>query len=223
MTTFNYTPEKPILRSPANWKKLRFYQKADALFRLTSIFCSRFKASFGDRTVDQMVQAARSGKQNIIEGSEDGKTSTQMEINLMNVARSSIQELREDYVDHLHTRSLPMWDISHPRYQPMLKYCKEHNHFSDYEHYAEKLNEEEFCNLCYTLCCFIDSMMNNYLQKLEREFISEGGIKERMYAARTGYREAEKQHYQQLEQENLRLKNEIARLQGILRAHGIEG
>ena len=72
-----------ILRRSANWKNLYFYQKAETLYRLTFVFCERFMDKYGDRTVDQMVQSARSGKQNIVEGSEDGKTSTEMEVNLL--------------------------------------------------------------------------------------------------------------------------------------------
>lgn len=84
---------------------------------MTFVFCERFLPKHGDRTVDQMVQAARSGKQNIIEGSEDGRTSTEMELKLLNVARSSIHELREDYKDYLLSRHLTLWDKQHPRYQ----------------------------------------------------------------------------------------------------------
>ena len=91
-------PKKPqvegsVLRPTNRWKTLLFYQKANTLFQLTVVFCKRFLPKYGDRTVDQMIQAARSGKQNIIEGSEDGKTSTEMELKLLNVARSSICEL----------------------------------------------------------------------------------------------------------------------------------
>lgn len=83
-----------VLLEGANWKKLRFYQKSEALYQMTFVFCDRFLPKHGDRTVDQMVQAARSGKQNIIEGSEDGKTSTEMELKLLNVARSSTRATR---------------------------------------------------------------------------------------------------------------------------------
>lgn len=89
--------DKNILRKNQQWKTLRFYQKTDTLYQLTFSFCKRFLPLYGDRTVDQMVQAARSGKQNIIEGTEDGVTSTEMELKLINVARSSLQELRADY------------------------------------------------------------------------------------------------------------------------------
>ena len=126
MNTKAYPTQNTVLRKAANWRNLYFYQKADTLYQITYIFCDRFLPKFGDRTVDQMTQAARSGKQNIVEGSEDGKTSTEMELKLLNVARSSIQELREDYADYLKTRNLPLWNSRNPRYDKMLQFCREH-------------------------------------------------------------------------------------------------
>ena len=93
------------MRQSVPYTELFFYQKADAIYRLTYIFCQRFLPKYGDRTVDQMVQAARSGKQNIVEGIEDGNTSTEMELKLLNVSRSSLQELREDY-NAFYTRAV---------------------------------------------------------------------------------------------------------------------
>ena len=92
-------PFKSIFRQVPKWQDLWFYQKSEVLYQMTYVFCERFLHQYGNRTVDQMVQAARSGKQNIVEGSEDGKTSTEMELKLLNVARSSIGELRQDYED----------------------------------------------------------------------------------------------------------------------------
>ena len=81
--------EQSIFRRVPKWQDLWFYQKSEVLYQMTYTFCERFLPKHGDRTVDQMVQAARSGKQNIVEGSEDGKTSTEMELKLLNVARSA--------------------------------------------------------------------------------------------------------------------------------------
>ena len=94
-------PEKSIFKKVANYKNLYLYQKADTLVLLTDIFCKRFLPAYGDRTVDQMNMAARSGKQNIVEGCEAAMTSTETELKLVNVGRSSFQELREDYEDYL--------------------------------------------------------------------------------------------------------------------------
>ena len=177
-----------VLLDGANWKELRFYQKSEALYQMTFVFCERFLPRYGDRTVDQMVQAARSGKQNIIEGSEDGKTSTEMELKLLNVARSSIHELREDFKDYLLSRRLSFWDKQHSRYLGMHSFTKAHNRLEDYEPFFQKWSDEEMANIGYTMCCQIDVMMNGYLTMLEDRFRKEGGMKERMYRVRTGYR-----------------------------------
>ncbi len=220
MPSVPYNPGQ-VLRKPADWRNLRFYHKTDTLFQLTFIFCERFLPKYGDRTVDQMVQAARSGKQNIIEGSEDGKTSTEMELKLLNVARSSVSELKEDYRDHLNKHRLCQWQPDHPRFQPMQDFTKQHNNPEDYLPYATVWNEEEFCNICLTLCFQVDAMINSYLKDLEKTFVTEGGIKERMYKARTGYRNDVDSRLRQLEAENLQLRQENqalkARLDAILR------
>lgn len=101
--------EKQVLRQVVKWQDLHFYRKSDVLYQLTCIFCQRFLPLCGDRTVDQMVQAARSCKQNIVEGSEDGATSTEMELKLLNVARASNAELREDYLDFIKRHHLVQW------------------------------------------------------------------------------------------------------------------
>ena len=178
-----------ILRRSANWKNLYFYQKAETLYRLTFVFCERFMDKYGDRTADQMVQAARSGKQNIVEGSEDGKTSTEMEIKLLNVARSSIGELREDYKDFISSRNITLWEETHPRFANMQEFTKKNNSPEQYEDFLYKWTIEEMANIGLTLCYQVDAMMFSYLQKLENEFVTQGSIKERMYAARTGYRQ----------------------------------
>ena len=205
--------EGKVLRKASNWKELYFYQKANTLYQLTFAFCERFLPKYGDRTVDQMVQAARSGKQNIIEGSEDGKTSTEMELKLLNVARSSIGELCEDYQDHIVKHHLPFWDNSHPRYGTMLTFTQQHNALEDYEPYFAKWSEEEMANIGLTLCHQVDAMMNGYLRSLEKQFVTEGGIKERMYAARTGYRQSQEEERKHLIFENQQLQAELARKQ----------
>lgn len=162
-----------------------------------------------------MVQAARSGKQNIVEGSADGVTSTEMELKLLNVARSSIKELKEDYEDYLTARHLTRWDKQHIRYDGMLQFCRKHNRLEEYEGFFSKWTDEEMANIALTLCHMVDKMMTTYLHQLEEQFVKEGGIKERMHAARTGYRQAEMERLAFLEREVLRLQN-------ILTANGIE-
>ncbi len=201
-----------VLRQGNDWRKLHFYHKSDAIYQLTFVFCHRFLPINGDRTVDQMVQAARSGKQNIVEGSEDGRSSTEMELKLVNVARGSIRELLEDYKDFLHNGRFAIWKEGDPRYNSLIEYTRSHNDPKDYMRFAEKWSAEEFANTCLTLCYQVDAMINSYLKKLEKDFVTEGGIKERMYAARTGYRKEQDEKMKRLQTENQKLKANNAQL-----------
>ncbi len=228
MNEDNEKTTKPILRQQANWEGLYFYQKAVVLYlyQLTFDFTKRFLTR-GDRTIDQMVQAARSGKQNIVEGSADGVTSTEMELKLLNVARSSIKELKEDYEDYLTARHLTRWDRQHIRYDGMLQFCRKHNRLEEYEGFFSKWTDEEMANIALTLCHMVDKMMTTYQKQLEQTFIEEGGIKERMTAARLGYRTNQREEIARLKQEP-RLKQEletayrrIAELEAKLKAAGI--
>ena len=165
------------------------------------------KTAHGDRTVDQMVQAARSGKQNIVEGSEDGQTSSEMEIKLLNVARGSLQELRADYQDYLNIHHLPIWSADSGRQQRLREFCHSNNDYEANAPLVSKMNDEEMANLLLTLCHQTDKMMCVYIERLEHRFVTEGGIKERMHAARTGYRQQQDAHMRALEVENQQLKN----------------
>lgn len=201
-----------VMRKVSNWKNLHFYKKTVVLYLLTDVFCRRFLPKHGDRTVDQMVQAARSGKQNIVEGTEDGKTSSAMELNLLNVARGSLQELREDYEDFVGKNRLILWQKGHPRYDKMLDFCRNHDDFAAYAPFADKWTAEEFCNTALTLCHLVDKMMCTYLDHLQKRFVTEGGVKERMYAARTGYRKQQDALLARLRAENPKLQAENKRL-----------
>ncbi|MBR4730059.1 MAG: four helix bundle suffix domain-containing protein [Prevotella sp.] len=207
----SYTKGK-ILRKAVVWKDLYFYRKSDTIYQLTVVFCKRFLPLHGDRTVDQMVQAARSGKQNIVEGSEDGQTSSEMEIKLLNVARGSLQELRADYHDYLNTHHLLLWPADSKRQQRLRDFCHTHNDYDAYAPLVSKMNDEEMANLLLTLCHQTDKMMCAYIEKLEQRFVKEGGIKERMHAARTGYRQQQDTYLHSLEAENHCLKAENAEL-----------
>ena len=205
-----------VLKRQKPWRDAYYYQKAETLYQMTFVFCQRFLPAHGDRTVDQMVQAARSGKQNIVEGTEDGTTSTEMHIKLLNVARASLQELREDYRDYLISRQIPLWNATHPRYHQMQTFCKAHNRLEEYNPYLEKWNDEEMANIALTLCHMTDAMLNHHLKNLEKEFVEQGGIKERMYAARTGYRQHQDAELASLRADNTRLKADNAALQAEL-------
>ena len=111
-----------VLKRQKPWRDAYYYQKSEVIYQLTYAFCHRFLPAHGDRTVDQMIQAARSGKQNIVEGTEDGETSTEMHLKLLGVARSSLQELRQDYRDYLISRQLTIWTARHPRYAAIINW-----------------------------------------------------------------------------------------------------
>ena len=210
-----------VLKRQKPWREAFYYQKSEVLYQLTYAFCQRYLEAHGDRTVDQMKQAARSGKQNIIEGTEDGETSTEMHIKLLNVARGSLQELREDYRDYLLSRGLPIWTNDTPRFQKMIEFCRNHNKVEDYQSLIQSWSDEEMANTALTLCYQTDSMLNKELLKLEKEFVEQGGIKERMHAARTGYRQEQDEELCRLRQEVPQLKAEITRLRTLLKMNGI--
>jgi four helix bundle suffix protein len=210
-----------ILRDQTNWEKLFFYQKTVVLYQMTYVFCKRFLPRHGDRTVDQMIQAARSGKQNIVEGCADGVTSTEMELKLLNVARASLKELKEDYLDYIRSRSLALWDKSHPRYDGLLKFCRQRNKLEEYEPFFEKWTDEELANCANTLCHMVDKMIAIHLKNKETDFTENGGIRERMTAARLGRRKTQNEEIAALRAENASLKREIAALKARLEGEGI--
>lgn len=202
-----------VLKAQSKWNTLYFYQKSDVIYQLAFAFCDRFIHLYKDRTRDQVIQAARSCKQNIVEGLADGVTSTEMQLKLLNVARASLNELREDFEDYIKSRHLQFYVAGNDRYDKMLAYCRSHNRLADYEPYFSKWTDEEMCNCALTLCHIVDKMMLSFLKKLEHEFITEGGIKERMHRARTGYRQQQDERLKQLEDELLRMKQALAEAQ----------
>ena len=175
------------MRQNVDYKSLLFYKKALVLYDMTYFFKERY-LHCGDRTQNQMEQAARSGKQNIAEGLSDGMTSLEMAVKLLNVARGSLRELQEDYEDYLRVHGLNQWDKSHPRYDKMVRYCYNHHDSEQYLKYVKQWSEEEFCNVALTLLHQADRGLIAYLSKVEATFLAEGGIKEQMSAARKNAR-----------------------------------
>ena len=214
-------PPHLFLPHHGHYRNLRVYKAAEALYDITFIFCRRFLSSKVDRTVDQMIQAARSGKQNIAEGNQAATTSSETEIKLTNVAKASLEELLVDYEDYLRTRQLIQWDTQHPRYFKMRNWTKTEDFSINHAFRAEQLSDEEVANLGITLCHQIIYMLNNLLKTLQDRFVTQGGIKERMHAARTGYRQEQDEELNNLRQEVPQLKAEIARLRALLEENGI--
>ena len=212
-----HNPQNLFLPQHGHYRHLRVYHVAEALYDLTYLFCRRFLSAYKDRTVDQMVQAARSGKQNIAEGNQAAATSSETEIKLTNVAKASIEELLTDYEDYLRTRQLPQWDANHPRFAAMRNWAQSGDFLSSFAVKAPKMSDEEMANLAITLCHQIISMLTHLLKTMQQRFVTQGGIKERMHAARIGYRQTEVAEIDRLRQENIALRQRIAQLEDYIK------
>lgn len=211
-----------VLRKAVVYTELRFYQRSDVLFQLTKLFCEKYFPKYGDRTVDQMVQAARSVKQNIAEGSSDGQTSTETELKLLGIARGSNKELLEDYQDYLKQKGLVEWfESNKERFDRLHKFCKSHSLFREYQPLLLKMNDEELANMAICLCHQVDKAMTSYIERKDREFTTEGGIRERMTAARLEQRSTQKEMLDFQAQEIASLREEVARLRARLASLGI--
>jgi len=211
---------QPFLPKKGNYRGLLVYQKAECVYDLTFYFAHHYFVERKDRTIDQVVQAARSAKQNIAEGCAAASTSAETEIKLIGVARASMKETLEDFKDYLRTRHLEEWAVDDPRTRQTQEYCKKHNRPEDYMKDIEKRSPEALCNIAITLICQYDVMMGRLLDRLQKDFVEKGGIREQMTAARLGYRNEQKARIVELEVENAALKARIAELEGQLAQKG---
>jgi four helix bundle suffix protein len=176
---------KGFIPTHGGFRNLFSYQKAEIIFDGTAYFTSRFFQKY-DRTIGQMVQAARSGKQNIAEASMASGTSKEMEIKLTNVARASQAELLLDYEDFLRIRKLPIWDKDH-RLVARLRELNKSVPKPSYETFSKAIEHEnpEICaNTMITLINITIYLLGQNVKKLEADFLKEGGLKERMTKAR---------------------------------------
>ena len=202
------------LRSPTYYQVLHFYRKSDVLVQLTKTFCERFLPKYGDRTVDQMVQAARSIKQNIAEGCTDGQTSTEVELKLLGIARGSNQELLEDYHDYIRHNNIAEWaTCNKDRFDRLHEYSLSHSDLDDYMPFFHRWTDEEMANCTICLCHMVDKALCSFIAKVDHEFSTYGGTKERMTAARLEQRNNQKEIIEQQQQEIMRLKAQVASLQ----------
>ena len=204
---------QPFLPKKGNYRALLVYQKAECLYDITFYFAHHYFVERKDRTIDQVVQAARSGKQNIAEGSAAASTSAETELKLLGVARASMQETLLDYEDYLRTRHLEQWAVDDPRTKQIQEYSKTHNCPEDYTKDIDKRSPEALCNIAITLIHQFDNMMGRLMDRLQKDFVEKGGIREQMTAARLGYRSSQKARIAELEAENARLKATIAELE----------
>ena len=176
-----------FLPNQGNYQALIVFQKAECIYDITYYFAHKFLAK-GDRTIDQMIQAARSGKQNIAEGSAASATSSETELKLTNVAKASLHELLVDYEDFLRVRKLQQWATDDPRSVQTRRVCAKHNDSVFYRDAIEKRSAETIANIAITLIHQEDYMLRKLINRLQDDFVKNGGIKERMYQARINYR-----------------------------------
>ena len=170
-----------------NYKKLLSYQKTDVIFQLTYYFCHTYLQR-GDRTVDQMVQAARSGKQNIVEGCMASGTSAKTELKLLNVAKASLHELCEDYEDYLKTRGHRQWEEDSVELMAMRKIGATHHDGEYFMGLAQTRPPETIANMAIVLLKQADYLLHKQIQRLSDDFVKEGGFSERMMRVRKEYR-----------------------------------
>lgn len=166
-----------FLPQKGNYRQLRVFRLGNCIFALTYAFAHRY-LQVGDRTIDQMIQAARSGKQNIAEGSVDGSTSKETEIKLTNVAKASMHELLIDYEDFLLTHGMQKWGISDKRTQQTRDYCYHHMEPKLYFQAVEKRSAETIANIAITMLHQFDVLISRLIESQKRAFLKEGGIKE---------------------------------------------
>ena len=166
------------------YQKLRSYQMSEIVYDSTVVFCNKYISKFS-RTHDQMVQAARSGKQNIAEGSMVSGTSKKTELKLVGVARGSLEELLQDYGDFLRQNNLPLWPKEHSKAQEVRALCYRSNKsYMTYKSYVEERGPEVAAN---TLICLINQtnyLLDQQLRALDKQFLNEGGFTERLYEMR---------------------------------------
>ncbi len=174
------------------YRELQSYQMAEIVYDATIVFCNRF-IDRRSRTHDQMVQAARSGKQNIAEGSMASGTSKKTELKLIGVARASLEELLLDFEDFLRQKGLPLWGKDHAQSQKIRNLCyQKDKSYSTYKPYLEASPSEFAAN---TMICLIHQanyLLDQQLRVLEKEFLKNGGFTERLYRTRSQMRKKEK-------------------------------
>ncbi len=175
---------QPLIPPHGGYRNLKSYQMAEIIYDATTVFCNRFMDR-RSRTHDQMIQAARSGKQNIAEGSQDSGTSRKTELKLTGVARGSLEELLLDYQDFLRQRGLPLWDKSHPAAREVRNIAwRPDRSYSSYKSSVEGSNPEIAANALICLIHQANFLLDTQLRFQERQFQAEGGFTERLYRAR---------------------------------------
>lgn len=178
--------EATLIKSQGDHRNLICYRKAELIYDITCHFAySAFER--GNRTIDQMVQAARSGKQNIIEGNADIETSIEMGIKLINVAKASFKELLADYEDYLRVNGYEQWYNDSDKFVAMRKLGSDGSNQSILD-IAKSRSLDTIANMAIILLKQEDYLLHKLLTSLSKQFLDEGGFKERMYRMRVEQR-----------------------------------
>ena len=179
--------DRYFIRLKGDFRNLIAYQKTECIYDITYYFAHTFLDN-GDRTRDQMIQAARSGKQNIAEGVSAATTSRESEIKLLNVAKASLKELLVDYEDFLRVRGLELWPIEDERAVKCRKICAMHNDSAYYRNAVSQRNAETIANIAITLLHQADMLLYKLMERAKSDFLENGGIREEMTRARLKHR-----------------------------------
>ena len=178
-----------LLASSGDYHQLICYQKAVIVYDLTYWFCERYMERSKDRTVDQMVQAARSGKQNIVEGITDGAASKESELKLLKVAAGSLHELHEDYDDWLRTHLQPIWAKDSVEMKALWAIGKEHSDSEYFMQLARTRPPQTTANIARGMAEQAIFFLDRLIQSKVKQFVENGGLKEQMYRVRQQYRQ----------------------------------
>ncbi|HKE56261.1 MAG TPA: four helix bundle suffix domain-containing protein [Pyrinomonadaceae bacterium] len=184
-----HSPRPDLIPAHGGYRKLKSFQQAELVYDATVKFCDRF-IDVRSRTHDQMVQAARSGRQNIAEGSQASGTSKKFELKLVGVARASLEELLLDYEDFLRQRGMQIWGKDHSMARVIRGLAYQENRtYMTYRPYVEESSSEIAAN---TIICLIHQanyLLDQQLKQLEAAFLKDGGFTERLYWSRKKARE----------------------------------
>ena len=178
-----------FIRQKGNYEDLLCYKKALCVYDVTYYFAHKYLQK-GDRTIDQMVQAARSGKQNIVEGCAASTTSAESEIKLLNVAKASLQELLEDYKDYLRVRGLQQWSDDCEKHEQARRACAAHNEPGYYSEAIKERSDETIANIAIILIKQTDYLLKHYFDRIKQDFLENGGIREEMTRGRLQWSQA---------------------------------
>ena len=176
-----------FIRQKGNYEDLICYKKSVCIYDITYYFAHKYLQK-GDRTIDQMIQAARSGKQNIVEGCAASTTSAESEIKLLNVAKASLHELLEDYKDYLRVRGLLLWDESNEKHKQARRVCAQHNETEFYNKAIKERSDETIANIAIILIRQADYLIKKYFDFIKQDFLEHGGIREEMTRGRKQWR-----------------------------------